>query len=71
MNQSDARNFIIALNNIVGYVPPMLMAHVTGSPVCKLIEQIANTPDGAAGVAGEQQAQGVPVERPKPHVVPG
>jgi len=58
MNQTDARNFILALNAIVPYVPPMLMAQVSGSAVCKTIEQIANTPEQPAA------------ERPKPHAVP-
>jgi len=61
VNQTDARAFIIALNGIVPYVPPMLMAQITGSPVCKLIEQVANTPEGMPGE----------IERPKPRVVDG
>ena len=64
MNQTDARNFILALNAIVPYVPPMLMAQVSGSSVCKAIEQIANTPDAGLG------EQGTLAQRPKPHAVP-
>ena len=57
MNQNDARAFIVALNAIAPYVPPMLMQQITGSPVCRVIEQMANTAPAEQG------------ERPKPHAV--
>jgi hypothetical protein len=62
MNQTDARNFLLAINAVVGYVPPMLMAGVTNSPVARLIEQIANSPE-------QPQGEQTPQERPKPHAV--
>jgi len=58
VTQDDARSFIIALNAIVPYVPPMHMAQITNSPVCRMIEQAAN-------------ASGQPEERPKPRAVDG
>ena len=69
MNQQDARSFILALNAVVGYVPPMLMTQVTASPVCKLIEQIANSDQATqGGITGQVP----PAERPnKPRAVDG
>ena len=63
MTREDARNFLIAMNNVAAYVPPMLMVQVTNSPVARLIEQVANQPEVQQG---EQQQN---IERPKPHVV--
>jgi hypothetical protein len=42
MNQEDARAFIVALNTMQPYVPPMHFAQVTQNPMIKIIEQIAN-----------------------------
>jgi hypothetical protein len=71
MNQTDARNFILALNNIAGYVPPMLMGMLTSNPLCRLIEQVANPPmtgEQQGEQQGEQTNNATP-ERPKPHIV--
>lgn len=64
MNQADARNFIMALNSIAPYVPPMLMNAVMGNPICRIIEQAANH-DASTAQMGEQQ--GEPPK--KPHLV--
>ena len=63
MTQDDARNFIVALNSIVPYVPPMLMQPLVTSPCAKLIQQVANTPQ-------QEQQHEQSIERPKPHAVP-
>jgi hypothetical protein len=55
MNRDDARAFILALNGIAPYVPPMHMQPLANNPVVKEIESIANAPD----------------ERPKPKAVDG
>ena len=67
MNQSDARNFILALNAIAPYVPPMLMQPLMTNPICQIIEHMANTPDKSNQAT--QGDTGSTQERPKPHVV--
>ncbi len=52
MNQQDARNLLIALNNVAGYVPPMIWQNVVNNPIMRFIDQVANSPQ--AGVAGSQ-----------------
>lgn len=42
MTQEDARNFIMALNSIGGYVPPIQFQVLTNNPVIKAIEAMAN-----------------------------
>lgn len=63
MTQADARAFIIALNNIAQYVPPMHMQQVTNNPLCRIIEQMANAEEKNRIASTE------PEERPRPHVV--
>ena len=65
MTRDDARSFLMALNGIMPYVPPMLMTQITANPVARLIEQVANH-DAAQAQTGEA---GPPQERPKPHAV--
>lgn len=67
MTQSDARNFIVALNNIAAYVPPMLMQPLMANPICKIVEHMANTPEQPNQAT--QGDIGATQERPKPHVV--
>ena len=62
MTRDDARNFIMAMNSIVPYVPPMLMTPLASSTVMRVIEQMANH-DASQAQTGEA------VERPKPHAV--
>lgn len=63
MTREDARNFIVALNAIAPYVPPMLMNGVTQNPISQIIQQMANAPEQGVG------EQGTAAERPKPHAV--
>lgn len=63
MTKDDARAFIVALNNITAYVPPMHMQPLITNPICKIIEQMANAPEQL------QQSEPAPAERPKPHIV--
>lgn len=63
MNQNDARNFIMALNNCAQYVPPMVMAQLTGNPMSKYIEAIANN-----GVVAPKEVSGGEVGATAPRV---
>jgi hypothetical protein len=54
MTKDDARNFIIALNAIQPYVPPLMFQPLAGSAVAKYLTDVAN---------------GIADERPKPHAV--
>jgi hypothetical protein len=71
MNPTDARNLIIALNNISGYVPPMLMSQVMSNPICRVLEQVANHDASTAQTGAQQgeQTNNASTERPRPHVV--
>lgn len=42
MNQNDVRSFLLAINGLQGYVPPMLFQQVTANPACRILEGVAN-----------------------------
>lgn len=42
MKQSDAREFIMAMNAIQMYVPPMYFSAITNNPIVAEIQQVAN-----------------------------
>lgn len=69
MNQTDARNFILALNAVAQFVPPLHMQPLMANPICKVIEHLANTPE-QSDTATQEGASGPPINRPKPHAVP-
>lgn len=45
MTNTDARNFILALNATAQYVPPIVMQQLLGNPICRQIEAAANEPE--------------------------
>lgn len=66
MTHEDARMFIIALNGISQYVPPMLMMPLLQNSICKQIERIANETATTAATDVVQQGS---TAKTKPHAV--
>lgn len=42
INQNDARNFLLTLNSIAGYVPPLQFQAVVNNPVAMTLQNVAN-----------------------------
>ena len=69
LTQNDTRAFLMAMNAIADYVPPIMYQRLIANPVSQVLQDVANgvlpplMPQPQQGEAGPPQPQ-------KPHLVP-
>lgn len=65
MNQDDARNYMMALHAIVGFVPPMMMGLLVSNPIAVIIQAVANGQLRLVGADAQQQSGEAGPAKPK------